>query len=138
MQSRETAANVSSEIFSYIYALGTFFIGSIVDLSIFAILDFYTPFFGLIIVVYNCSHIFTYKLYRYTPTKSSVHWFTTENDNPYIYQMFKFVAPKGSYLSNIRVSDVKMNIMQVLRNLIQAFIWKKISFSEPIMIEINN
>ena len=99
MQSRETAANVLSEIFSYIYALGTFFIGSIVDLSIFAILDFYTPFFGLIIVVYNCSHIFTYKLYRYTPTKSSLHWFITENDNPYLYQMFKLVAPKGSYLS---------------------------------------
>lgn len=137
MQSRETAANVLSEIFSYIYALGAFFIGSIVDLSIFAILDFYIPFFGLIIVVYNCSQIFTYKLYRYTPTKSSVHWFITENNNPYIYQMFKLVAPKGSYLSNVRVSNVKMNMTQVLRNLIQAFMWKKISFNEPIMIEYN-
>ncbi|CAI4158480.1 hypothetical protein ALT717_270018 [Alteromonas macleodii] len=102
MQSRETAANVLSKIFSYICALGAFFIGSIVDLSIFAILDFYTPFFGLTIVVYNCSPIFTYKLFRYTPTKSSAYLIITENDNFNLYQMFKLVAPKESYLSKFQ------------------------------------
>jgi len=98
MQGKETAANVLSKTFSYIYALGTFFIGSIGDLLIFAMFGFYTPAFGLMIVLYNCYRIFTYKLYIYTPPKGSVHRFITEDDNPYLYQMFAIVAPKGTSL----------------------------------------
>ena len=103
MQSREIATNVLSKTFNYIYALGTLFIGSIVDLVIFTMLGFYTPAFGLIIVLYNCYRIFTYKLYRYTPTKGSVHWIITENDNPYLYQIVALVAPKGASLSIYRI-----------------------------------
>lgn len=91
-----------AKVFSYINAFGTFILGSLIDLLILALFNFYTPAFGVVVMVYNLYRVFKNRFTTYTPPKQSIHRLVGQDEVKNLYEMFAEAAPKGARLRIFR------------------------------------